>query len=44
MVKELAHEAAEPDSFSWRFKDDKRQQLLLAKRREAADRTAERAA
>jgi NADH dehydrogenase FAD-containing subunit len=44
MVKELAHEAAKPGSFSWRFKDDKRQQLLLAKRRKARARTAERAA
>ncbi|NUP26150.1 MAG: FAD-dependent oxidoreductase [Nocardia sp.] len=35
VVKELADEAAEPGSFTWGFKDDKRRQLLGAERSEA---------
>ncbi len=42
-VKQLADEARKPGSFSWRVKDDKRQQLLQAKRGEAPA-TAERPA
>jgi NADH:ubiquinone reductase (H+-translocating) len=32
MVKELAHEAHKPGSFSWKFKNDKREQALQAER------------
>jgi NADH dehydrogenase len=35
MVKELADEACKPGSYTWPFKDDKRRQLLQAKRGEA---------
>jgi NADH:ubiquinone reductase (H+-translocating) len=35
MVNELAAEARKPGSYTWRFKDDKRQQLLEATRGEA---------
>jgi NADH dehydrogenase len=35
MVKELADEARKPGSFTWWVKDDKRQELLQAKRGEA---------
>ncbi|MDX3387197.1 FAD-dependent oxidoreductase [Streptomyces niveiscabiei] len=35
VVKELADEARKPGSFTWGFKDDKRGQLLRAKRAEA---------
>ncbi|MEO3804262.1 FAD-dependent oxidoreductase [Nonomuraea sp. B1E8] len=35
MVKELAREGRKPGAFTWWFKDDKRQQLLQAKRGEA---------
>ncbi|WP_420313597.1 hypothetical protein [Actinopolymorpha alba] len=43
VLKELANEARKPGSYSWFIKDDKRQQLLRAKRGEAptiAERTA----
>lgn len=43
MVKELADEARKPGSFTWWVKDDKRQELLQAKRDEGLT-TAERAA
>jgi NADH dehydrogenase FAD-containing subunit len=43
LTKELADEARKPGSYTWRFKDDKRQQLLQAKRGETPA-TAERAA
>jgi NADH dehydrogenase FAD-containing subunit len=43
LVKELADEARKPGSYTWWFKDDKRRQLLQAKRGEALA-TAERAA
>jgi NADH:quinone reductase (non-electrogenic) len=43
LTKELADEARKPGSYTWGFKDDKRQQLLQAKRGEAPA-TAERAA
>jgi NADH dehydrogenase len=35
VVKELADEARKPGSYTWRFKDDSRKQLLQAKRGEA---------
>ncbi|NBE49912.1 NAD(P)/FAD-dependent oxidoreductase [Streptomyces boluensis] len=36
VVKELVDEARKPGSFTWGFKDDKRQQLLRAKQNETA--------
>jgi NADH dehydrogenase FAD-containing subunit len=36
MVDELADEARKPGSYTWRFKDGKRRQLLQAKRTEAS--------
>jgi NADH dehydrogenase len=43
LIKHLADEARKPGSYTWSFKDDKRRQLLQAKRGEALA-TAERAA
>ena len=42
LIKQLAHEARKPGSFAWP-KDDKRQELLRAKR-DGAPATAEKAA